>query len=170
MGKWKINGTDISEEFGVFLKKGANDAFLRLPDMKEYLSEGCRESDGERAYVENPRMQARDITLNCYMVAGSAEALWTRRDTFLAFLKGAGLMDFELVRYNRTHKVYYKGCSSLSRISRINSGDVYITFALTLRETDPSDVYTKNLLSSEDSGLVLTEEGDRIEVLTDINR
>ena len=85
-------------------------------------------------------------------------------------MKDAGLMDFELVRYNRTHKVYYKGCSALSRISRINSGGVYISFTLTLRETDPSDVYTKNLLSSEDSGLVLTEEGDRIEVLTDINR
>lgn len=164
MGNWKINGIDITDTYGVLLRKGANDAFMRLPDVKEYLTETCREEDGERAYVANTRMVARDISVNMILTAPDAQILWRRRDAFLDFLK-SGVLDFELVLYNRTYRLYYKNCSALSRISNLHNGDVFVSFTVTFREPDPVNVRESNFLGAEDSDKVLTETGDRIIVL-----
>ena len=164
MGNWKINGIDITDTYGVLLRKGANDAFMRLPDVKEYLTETCREEDGERVYVANTRMAARDISVNMILTAPDAQILWRRRDAFLDFLKSS-VLDFELVLYNRTYRLYYKNCSALSRISNLHNGDVFVSFTVTFREPDPANVRESNFLGAEDSDKVLTEAGDRIIVL-----
>lgn len=169
MGNWKINGTDL-ETWGIYLKKGANDEFMRLPEMKEYLTEKNREEDGERAFVSNPRMSGRDVSVTCYLIAPSAHTLWRRRDSFLSFLK-SGVLNFELVRYNRIYTLYYKSCSSFSRISRINNGDVYVTFTINFREPDPSNVRENNYLVTETySQNIITEDGNKIMVESIINQ
>lgn len=164
MGNWKINGIDITDTYGVLLRKGANDAFMRLPDVKEYLTETCREEDGERAYVADTRIAARDFSVNMILTAPDAQILWRRRDAFLDFLK-SGVLDFELVLYNRTYRLYYKNCSALSRISNLHNGDVFVSLTVTFREPDPANVRESNFLGAEDSDKVLTEAGDRIIVL-----
>lgn len=164
MGNWKINGIDITDTYGVLLRKGANDAFMRLPDVKEYLTETCREEDGERVYVADTRMAARDISVNMILTAPTAPILWRRRDAFLDFLK-SGVLDFELVLYNRIYRLYYKSCSALSRISNLHNGDVFVSFTVTFREPDPANVRESNFLGAEESDKVLTEEGDQIIVL-----
>lgn len=164
MGIWKINGSDL-EQYGVFLRKGANDEFMKLPSMKDYLTESNREEDGENVFVTNPRMEGRDVSVSCILVAPSAHSLWRRRDAFFSLLKENGKLDFELVKYNRIYTFYYKGCSSLSRISRINGGRVFITFTLNFREPDPSNVREINYLVTETNPQnIITENGDILTV------
>lgn len=171
MGNWKINGIDITDTYGVLLRKGANDAFMRMPDVKEYLTETCREENGERTYVADTRMTARDISVGMILTAPDAQTLWRRRDSFFALLK-SGMLDFELTLYNRTYGLYYKNCSALSRISALHKGDVFVSFTVTFREPDTANVRESNLLAVEGVGgdKVLTERGDHIEVLTQINQ
>ncbi len=165
--RWKINGTDITAEYGVLLRKGAYDAIMTPPPAKAYVTESCREDDGEKAYVSNPRSEARDVVVPCVIYAeGGVDDLWNRRDAFLSLLK-SGELEMELCLHDRTFRYYYKTAGNWSRISRAN-GTVYCTFSLTLREPNPDVRLSKDHLAAESSDRIITEDGNRIIVMTSI--
>lgn len=165
---WKINGVNISNEYGVYMLKGSYDNLLTLPSTKEYLTEQTREIHGEKAYIFDTRYEARDVTLQFVMSSDDLQHLMERRDSFLSFI--CGRCELELCRHNRFYYLYYKSTSNWSRITRLNDGSVYVKFSITFRETDPSDVREVDYLQAETGENITTELGEDILIMNTIKQ
>lgn len=161
MALWTINGIDISTEWGAHLKKGAYNALLRYPVMKDYLTEDWREYDGEEATVWKPRTKARDVQMTFIVKGDSAADFWGKRDAFLAYLKTAGLFEFRLERHNRAFMFYFKGGDSHNLLSKVieEDGCVYAEMTLSFREPDTARVFKEESLQAE-SGEDLQAQSD----------
>lgn len=160
---WKINDIDISEVYGVYLKKGAYDALLQYPSVKSYLQEDLRDMDGERVMVQNVRKQPRNVSLSCYLVADSKEDFWAKYDGFLKLLTQEGELEFCIVNHNRTYRFYYLDCSGFSKLTTIEgSGKKYCEFVLSLREPNPDNITAEHTLLSESGAIIETENGEPI--------
>lgn len=168
MSNWKINGTDISDAYGVYFKKGAHDNLMTAPEMKDYLQEDCREENGVTMYVHNPKVKARNVSIPCVMVGDDISDLWAKRDAFFSLLSSGECM-LELCNHNRFYNLVYLSSDKWSRVSSLSNGSgVYVTFSVTFNETNPLDVAESNLLIMENGDNALTEGGDGIEILNNI--
>lgn len=160
---WKINDIDISEVYGVYLKKGAYDTLLQYPSVKQYLTEDLRDMNGERVLVQNVRKSARSVNITCYMVAFSQDDFWAKHDGFLKLLTQENILDLTLVKHNRTHRFYYVDCGGFTKLSNlVGTGKKYSEFTLTLREIDPNNVTKEEELISESGAIITTERNEPI--------
>ena len=158
MAVWTINGIDISEQFGIYIKKGSYDALLDLGQMKDYLSEDFREDNGERVCFDMPRKQARNVVIEFYLVSDTEEEFWRRYDDFGKFIAG-DVLDLHLVLHDRTHRLLFVGSNGYHRLTRSWRGKMVHQLSLTFREPNPAFVFTQdNLLALEDGGIVLDED------------
>lgn len=102
-----VNGTDIWEEYGVFLaeeRRGGMDnlsAILTPSKSKSDTSVNIREEHGEKySATLTPRNEARDVTL-CFALYDRTQAGWLRKYlAFINFLKRGvgGWLDIEFVQ------------------------------------------------------------------------
>lgn len=162
---WLINRTDISERFGVYLKKGAYSSLLSYPTAKPYLTEETRDEDGERVLIQNQRRQARIVSLPCVLVADDQNDFWRKYDEFVQFLLGEGVFDFTMEEHNRTYRFYYVECSDFTNLKPIKgSGKKYSDFTLTLREPNPKNVRRTDVLNAETGEYITTEDGETIKI------
>lgn len=161
---WTINGEDITQRFGVYLRKGAYNALLSYAGSKQYLTEDVRDEDGERVFVENPRKQARSVSIPCVMTADGQTDFWSKHDDFISFLMSAGLFEFKLEVHNRIYRFYYQECGDFSALKPIKGegSKKYCEFSLTLREPNPDIVLKESILAAEDSEIITTENEDEI--------
>ncbi len=111
-----VNGTDIWEEYGVFLaeeRRGGMDnlsAILTPSKSKSDTSVNIREEHGEKySATLTPRNEARDVTL-CFALYDRTQAGWLRKYlAFINFLKRGvgGWLDIEFVQLGLTLRVKY---------------------------------------------------------------
>ena len=163
MGRWLMNGVDISDTYGVYLKKGAYDALMNYPSMKEYMTEDVREENGERILFSMPRTGAMDVTIPVYLVADSRSEWFTRYEGFLRFLVNAGIMTLHLNMHNRNYRMIYQSCEVLKSLRR-QQGRMYSEIDLVFRIPDTHNVTYDDVLLSEGGTEILTEGGDNITI------
>ena len=167
MALWKMNDVDITSEFGVVLKRGAYNNLFCLKTTKGYLTEGTREADGETVVMYNPRVEARDVTIPIYIGASDLDDFWYKYNRFTAFLK-SGRINLSLEVHNRSYGLYFKSCSAYTNKTKFLDRQIYVECNLVMREPNPSAVLERTLLAQENGDALLTEAGEKIEILSRI--
>lgn len=168
MKRWTINDVDITDEFGLLVKKGSYSNLLKYSDAKEYLTENVRDEDGERAFLAYPHIEARDVELTFFVMAQGDEDFFVKRDNFLRFMLREGRLQFRMERHNRSHLLYYKSCKSYKSLSGSLSPtkEVWYEFSITFREPNPNTILKRDVLELEAGGNVQYESGEDITIET----
>jgi hypothetical protein len=125
-----IDGQDIYTNYGVFALRGAFNDLVKLPDMKEPSKYSWDTENGDDVYLENRKIQARDITLTLLLSGATKEEMWTNRQALFAAISADGWHDLELETLGRKFQVYYVSCESAKFI---NSGKKRIELRLKFR-------------------------------------
>ena len=167
MSNWKINDVDIHERFGVLLKRGAYDEIFRTAPTKSYLTEDVREIEGERVVFFNPRSKARDVSIPIFIEADDMADFFRKYDDFCRFLKEQPIK-LELCRHNRIYTYYFKQCNSMTNHTKYHDDKIVVECVLLLREVNPNNILTRVYLAQENEEYILTEDGYKIEILTNV--
>ena len=116
-----INGTDIWEEYGVFLteeKKGGRDnltAIMTASKVKDHVGVDLREESGKRySRALSVVSQERDFTLHFAQYASTKGDWLEKYMGFIGFLKAgdAGWLNIQFTELGLTLRVFYLESSS----------------------------------------------------------
>lgn len=142
-----MNGTDIWEEYGVFLteeKKGGLEnlaAILAPSKVKEHVGVDFRELDGKR-YSETLEVvnEERDVTLHFAQYAPT-KAEWMRKYmAFIGFLKNGddGWLNIRFTELDLTLRVFFVECSSFRPLTYLWKERVQASrYKVKFREPEP---------------------------------
>lgn len=106
---YSINGVSFSS-MRVFV--AGSDGVLDGLTLKEGTTVDWPDAHGKVIDLSRPRFEAREISLDCWMVADSAQALITQRNTLLAELMKPGTQRLQLnpiAGKPLVYEVYYSG-------------------------------------------------------------
>lgn len=129
-GKILLDDVDIYTTYGVFALRGSLNDLTRLPDMKPVSSYNWPTEDGDDVYLNNRKVEARDIVLTFLLSADDVATMWSNRDALFAVLKADGLRDLEVTTLGRKFNVYYVACMDSKFI---NKGKKRLELKLKLR-------------------------------------
>lgn len=138
MIKYTINGTSLSH-WGVLVSKtkGLHD----LPKMKQPLTVNWPDRHGEQVDLTAPRYEAREITLECVILAEGRDEFLETLNTFITeALLGPGLKQL-VVEYETTmplvYLVYFAAGIDINRQTSWDAARMAGTFTMKLREPEP---------------------------------
>jgi hypothetical protein len=138
-----INSVDIYVQYGAFLSEDkASDntnyaALLKPAAMKPYVSVSFREQNGEKLpAVLTPASEARDVTLQFAIIAGSAAVFKQKYKTFIQFLK-SGWLNINVPELNEIFKMYFVSCSDYDQLTALDANTVVAKFKVKFREPNP---------------------------------
>lgn len=146
-GLFLVNGTDVWEEYGVFLteeKRGGRDnlkAILAASKTKPHTAVDIREEDGEK-YSERLTVanEARDVTLTLALYAETKGEWLKRYKAFIAFLKkgNEGWLTLEFPQIETETRVYYVESSGFTPLTYLWTEGVQAgRFKVKFREPEP---------------------------------
>lgn len=148
-GQVTVNGTDLWDAFGVFLReerKGQHEnlnALFAPSKTKGQVAVNIREEDGEdMSDTLLVKSEGRDVTLHFALQAGEAAEFVTRYSAFIRFLKTGsdGWLTFSFPTLGLTLRMYAVDWpSGFTAISNLwSGGDQCGTFKVKFREPVPS--------------------------------
>lgn len=105
-----IDGVDIYTYYGIFSVRGSLNDLTRLPDMKPVSTYNWADENGDDFYLNNRKIEARDIILTFLLSANDISTMWANRDAFFAALSADGIRDLEVTALGRKFAVYYVAC------------------------------------------------------------
>lgn len=144
-GQMYINGKDAYKTWGIFLGTDALSALMTPPPFKEFISNTFRSKDGKRIVKNNPRFDARDITIAFNMTAKTEKAFLANYASFCEELAKGYLV----IRTSFQPSVYYRctytSCTQFSQYNR-----ELAKFSLKLNEPDPTNRSETDKYSDEE--------------------
>lgn len=132
-GELFINGKDAYETWGMSLSDGAVSELLTPPPMKENIINSSRLEHGSRVLVNNPKIEARNLTLELHFVANNKDDFFTKYKSFCNELS-SGIIDIKTKYSDDVYKCIYESCSQFSQFCF-----GIAKFALKLVEPNPTD-------------------------------
>lgn len=147
-GQVLINGTDIWDEYGVFLteeKKGGMDnlsAIMTPSKVKAHVGVDIREEDGKR-YSESLTVanEERDVTLHFAQYAASKSAWLENYAAFISFLKTGedGWLEVEFPELELTLRMFYVECGEYKPLTYLwHEGVQASRYKVKFREPEPT--------------------------------
>lgn len=129
-----INGKDAYVEWGISMDNTSLSALMTPAPSKAFIENESRLEHGKRVVIVNPKMDARNLTLQINLTASSEKQFFTRYTNFCKEL-ATGVLDIE-TKYQPgiVYKTIYQSCSQFSQFMR-GIGK----FSLKLNEPDPSN-------------------------------
>ena len=146
IGQYRIDGIDLYLIYGITIASGSND-LLRFPERKESVEHDWSDRNGIDKDTSRVFFKARDISLECNLIANSEADFWAKYNAFLGMLAQPGERRLEVAEFNANYFLIYIKCDSFTRFTRIkeNPGKIACKFTTTLRElkpqVDPSNQY-----------------------------
>ena len=146
-GQVLINGTDIWQEYGVFLteeKKGGKEnqnAILAASKTKSHVGVDIRENNGKK-YSDSLTVanQERDVTLHFALYAATKAGWLSSYQTFIRFLKSGedGWLNVNFPSLGLTLRMFYVSCSQFKGLTYLwNEGVQAGSFKITFKEPNP---------------------------------
>lgn len=133
-GQVFINDVDVSE-YGISLDSAALSTLMTPANLKDWVSNECRDEDGER-YLKNyvPKQSKRDLTLNFNLLANDEDTFYARYAQFCELLN-AGILNIR-TKYQPSvvYRCIYVKCTQFSEFRQQMA-----SFSLSLVEPDPTD-------------------------------
>ena len=130
------NGTyiDLYSTYGVRFLKGAYLEFLRIPQVKEYITNESRLENGTRYLnADMCRVKAKEISVKISIEASSYGQMMTRYNQFIELLK-SGEVHLNIPFLGFVFKLVYKDCKPIATYNWKCT-----TFTLEMIEPNPTD-------------------------------
>ena len=135
-GQHYIDGKDMYSTFGVVVLSGSDD-FLKFPARKASISHDWGDKNGIDVDLSKPFVEAKNVTLQCAMIAADKATFWVNHAAFFAELMKPGTRRLEVAAFEKSFYVYYRDCSSFDRFSKMNNGKIVCRFTLSVTEQEP---------------------------------
>lgn len=156
-GKYFIDGLDLWTKFGVIVRKGSNDGFLKQPKKKESLSHDWQDSNGLDVDLTKIYFEKRDVTLNMAMVADSENDFWRKHIAFFSMLSQPGLRRLTVKELDSDFFVYYNDCTTFSKAKSVRTTEKNLfLFSLVLTEPNPNLLTTTTYLADDEGRFIVT--------------
>lgn len=125
----------ITSTFGALLIRGAYEALLTPPPMKDYIVADSRLRHGSEYLVntQTAMKKQRELTIYFFIEGSSVEDYLWKYEYFLDTI-AKGVIQFKVPRLGRIYKLVYTSCSKYG-----NYGEKRGKFALKFIEPDPTD-------------------------------
>lgn len=129
-----INGTEAYGKWGVSLDESSLSELMTPPANKAFIENQSRLQHGKQVIVANPKLEARNLTLQVHLTAATEEQFLDRYNKFCKEL-ATGKLDIQ-TKYQPDvmYRTVYVSCSQFSQFMR-----GIAKFSLKLTEPDPSD-------------------------------
>ena len=127
---------DLYTTYGIQLVKGAYDALIKYPAVKDLVSNNSRLEDGVRyiAKEQYTKFNEKNFSIRFVMEEGTSEsAFYARLESFLALI-GKGMFELKITTLNRVFRLVYRDCDRMSTFK-----SKHAIFELKLTEPDPTD-------------------------------
>ncbi|KAA2241667.1 hypothetical protein F0L74_17470 [Chitinophaga agrisoli] len=148
IGQYLMDGADLWLVYGVTISAGSDD-LMKFPARKDSISHDWEDENGIDIDLSRVFFQSREASFQCNIIANDETDFWQKYSGFLAMLAKPDLRRLEIAELSRSFYVYYKGCNSFTRFTRIKSGaykgKITAQFSIALTERAPvidsSNVY-----------------------------
>ena len=138
---YQIDGIDLWTYYGITLEKGSLDDFLKYARRKESITHNWKDEDGLDTDLSRVFLDAREISVNCFIIADNESDFWLHYNQFLTLLRKPGTRRFSVVVFNQDYNLYYKECNIYQKLTafRNRAGEMklFCRFRLTMVEQKP---------------------------------
>ncbi|MFR8834963.1 hypothetical protein [Bacteroides nordii] len=130
-----INGDDAYEKWGVSLGESALSELMTPPANKAFIENESRLQHGKRVLVANPKLDARNLTLQMNLTASDEKTFFKNYKLFCDEVLATGVLNIKTAyQSDVVYKTIYVSCSQFSQFMR-GIGK----FTLKLIEPNPND-------------------------------
>lgn len=156
-GMYAIDGIDLWDNYGVTVETGGLDGFLKLPKRKDSIQHDWQDEDGLDIDLSRTFFEAREIPINCVVVADSEAEFWTKYNGFLNALKKPGTRRLSVNPFGTDYYIFYKDCTIWQKLTNFkNSNKLVCRFTLTVIEKNPGFQNTPVYIVDEAGKFLIT--------------
>lgn len=149
-----LNGKDLWLVFGIKILKGS-DPFISYPDAKPSVEHDFQEESGIDKDLSSRTFLPRTFTLKCLIKAINRDDFFNKYDGLFAELSGPGTIELYHGDNNKTYIVYYSKQQNLTKLTRLDSQYIGLTFDLILSELNPFDNIRSVYLVDESDNYII---------------
>lgn len=142
--------------YGIRMLEGTLSDLYKTPAVKSNLLTNITSKSGATYDGQNVRLQEKDITLKCLLIAPTITEFWANYNALLYDLTRAGERELYVDDLCEAFLFFYKN-SNINSFSI--SGKVWCVFNLTLTVITFKVGETEFILSAEEGSLITTEDG-----------
>lgn len=134
-GELKINGNDAWTMYGVSMGEGFIDAIDGVNEMKQYISNECREEHGIRV-IPSTKVKEKELTLHFTIKGSSPTDFRNKKLAFINLLESGEVLRVEIPSIGSVHKLIYLGKGQSYKMSLNKS---FCAFSARFLEPNPKD-------------------------------
>lgn len=141
-----INGENADEKWGISLGESSLSELMTPPANKAFIENESRLQHGKQILVANPKVEARNLTLQLNLTAATKSAFFDKYNLFCKEVLATGVLNIETgYQEGVVYKTIYVSCSQFSQFMQ-----GIAKFSLKLIEPDPSDRMNKKPTSNDE--------------------
>lgn len=142
-----INGENADEKWGISLGESSLSELMTPPANKAFIENESRLQHGKQILVANPKVEARNLTLQLNLTAATKSAFFDKYNLFCKEVLATGVLNIETgYQEGIVYKTIYVSCSQFSQFMQ-----GIAKFSLKLIEPDPSDRMNKKPTSNDEA-------------------
>ena len=142
-----INGENADEKWGISLGESSLSELMTPPANKAFIENESRLQHGKQILVANPKVEARNLTLQLNLTAATKSAFFDKYNLFCKEVLATGVLNIESgYQEEVVYKTIYVSCSQFSQFMQ-----GIAKFSLKLIEPDPSDRMNKKPTSNDEA-------------------
>ena len=142
-----INGENADEKWGISLGESSLSELMTPPANKAFIENESRLQHGKQILVANPKVEARNLTLQLNLTAATKSAFFVKYNLFCKEVLATGVLNIETgYQEEVVYKTIYVSCSQFSQFMQ-----GIAKFSLKLIEPDPSDRMNKKPTSNDEA-------------------
>ena len=142
-----INGENADEKWGISLGESSLSELMTPPANKAFIENESRLQHGKPILVANPKVEARNLTLQLNLTAATKSAFFDKYNLFCKEVLATGVLNIETgYQEEVVYKTIYVSCSQFSQFMQ-----GIAKFSLKLIEPDPSDRMNKKPTSNDEA-------------------
>ncbi|WP_289059947.1 hypothetical protein [uncultured Bacteroides sp.] len=142
-----INGENADEKWGISLGESSLSELMTPPANKAFIENESRLQHGKQILVANPKVEARNLTLQLNLTAATKSAFFDKYNLFCKEVLATGVLNIETgYQEGVVYKMIYVSCSQFSQFMQ-----GIAKFSLKLIEPDPSDRMNKKPTSNDEA-------------------
>lgn len=121
--KYRINGQDVFNVYGLVFQKGTQEELLRLARRKEGYAYEWPDEDGTERDDTDPVFESKEVNIRAIMVGSNKADFLAKYNALKTFLMGSGYFDFDSIVLNKRFKLLYQDMSSYELLNPIRDNE-----------------------------------------------
>ena len=147
-----FDGLDLALQYGIYVEKSSG--FWDIPKRKGITEYDWDDENGVQSFTDADDIyfDARDVRLDCHIIANSKEDFLVKLNAFRTVLLSAGLHTLKLPYGSMVYNVYFRENSTFNILTKWDGDKLVGKFYIPLREPTPVIISTLVFVTSPNGG------------------